>query len=385
MSINNAVIIIDSGFSQEAVVQVKHLIGFYDLNSGVTVTGAPFIAGDQAQFVLNNLCGDSLNHGSIILQRLLDLNPDCAFVLVRAFDQSGSLLRTRWHDGKVASDGWIEAYLWARQLCQSRGLTSVANLSFGGFGHAQDGSGWESHKLSSVAAAGHVLVAATGPGDGRAIHCSFTASENTVVNGYQRGTSTYNLWVNRNVSCASDSSDGSEISGIPEVMDSSRFSQHSDWHMRVKLNGREVAQHQGRFIPANIWNGRQQLKFVVEGEGSFEFSITPAAVADASLVIGTRFDIFVAQENETRFFNYIDEELVSEPACLPQVVAVGLENGSYGHCRIEGVSKPELKLSGRGPISFRIPEVTFAVASLLEAEPTLDISQVRQKLLAQFA
>jgi hypothetical protein len=362
MSFKNAVIIIDSGFSQDAVGQVKNLIGFYDLNSGIAISGAPLIAGDRAQFVLHNLCGDSLNHGTIILRRLLEMNPDCAFALVRAFDHGGRHIRTGWSDGKVASDGWVEGYLWARQLCENRGLTSVANLSFGGFNHAQDGSGWESFKLASAVGdskSGHVLVAATGPGDGRAIHCSFTASENTVVHGFQRGTSTYNLWVDRNVA------------GNAE---------HRGWQLTVKVNGREVAQYEGQYIPNNIWNDRQQLTFVVEGEGNFEFSITPV-----SEFTPTRFDIFISQSQEAGFYDHVDDELVSEPACLSQVIAVGLQSASYGKCCVGGVNKPEVKLAGNGPISFRTPEVTALVASMLEADPTLDIAQVRQKLLAQFS
>lgn len=362
MSIKNAVIIVDSGFSQDAVAQVKNLIGFYDLNSGIAISGAPLIEGARAQFVLHHLCGDSLNHGTIILRGLLEVNPDCAFVLVRAFDHGGRHIRTRWADGKVASDGWVEGYLWARQLCENRGLTSVANLSFGGFAHAQDGSGWESFKLASAVGApkvGHVLVAATGPGDGRAIHSSFTACANTVVRGFQRGTSTYNLWVDRNVPGNSE---------------------RSDWHLMVKVNGREVAQHQGRFVSNNIWNDRQQLTFVVEGEGNFEFSITPVAELTAA-----RFDIFISQSQEACFYSHVDDELVSEPACLPHVIAVGLQSGSYGTCCVNGVSKPEIKLAGNGPISFRAPEVTALVASMLESDPTLDIAQVRQKLLAQFS
>lgn len=360
MSFKNAVIIVDSGFSQEVVAQVKNLIGFYDLNSGISISGAPLIEGDRAQFVLRHLCGDSLNHGTIILRRLLELDPECAFVLVRAFDHAGRHIRTRWSDGKVASDGWVEGYLWARQLCENRGLTSVANLSFGGFAHAQDGSGWESFKLASVVGdskAGHVLVAATGPGDGRAHHCSFTASEKIVVHGFQRGTSTYNLWVDRNVPGNSE---------------------HSAWLLAVKVNGAEVAQYQGRFIQNNIWNDRQQLTFVVEGEGDFEFSITPVAEFTP-----TRFDIFISRSQEACFYNYVDDELVSEPACLPHVIAVGLQSGSYGTCCVNGVSKPEIKLAGNGPISFRTPEVTALVASMLESDPTLGIAQVRQKLQAQ--
>lgn len=391
MSIKNAVIVIDSGFSQEVVAQVKNLIGFYDLNSGIAVTGAPLIKGDQAQFVLQNLCRDPLDHGSIVLRGLLLRKPDCAFVLVRAFDDGGALQRTGWSNGQVVSDGWVEAYLWARQLCASRGITSVANLSFGGYSHAQDGSGWESFKLASVVGsgksvgsadentarpnlAGHVLVAATGPGDGRGIHCSFTASENTVVHGYQGSTSVYNLWVDRNVSSNAE---------------------HCHWHLLVKLNGREVAQHQGRLIPRNIWNDRQQLTFVLEGEGNFEFSITPAsapvvsaqeqadlafATCDAVLS-STRFDVFVAQGEDACFFDHVDAEAISEPACLSQVIAVGLLTGSYGNGMVKDIAKPEVKLAGGGPISFRITEVTALVASLLEADPTMDIAQVRQKLL----
>jgi hypothetical protein len=310
---------------------------------------------------------------------------------VRAFDDAGALQRTGWSNGQVISDGWVEAYLWARQLCASRGFTSVANLSFGGYSHAQDGSGWESFKLASVVGsgksvgstdantarqnlAGHVLVAATGPGDGRGIHCSFTASENTVVHGYQGSTSVYNLWVDRNVS-----------SNV----------EHCNWHLLVKMNGREVAQHQGRLLPRNIWNDRQQLTFVLEGEGNFELSITPASAlvvsaqesADLASATGdavlasTRFDIFVAKGEDAFFVDHVDAEAISEPACLSQVIAVGLQTGSYGDCMINGIAKPEVKLAGGGPISFRIAEVTALVASLLEADPTMDIAQVRQKLL----
>lgn len=396
MSIKNAVIVIDSGFSQDVVAQVKNLIGFYDLNSGIAVTGAPLIKGDQAQFVLQNLCRDPLDHGSIVLRGLLLRKPDCAFVLVRAFDDAGALQRTGWSNGQVVSDGWVEAYLWARQLCASRGFTSVANLSFGGYSHAQDGSGWESFKLASVVGsgnsigsgksvssahenpasanlAGHVLVAATGPGDGRGLHCSFTASENTVVHGYQGSTSVYNLWVDRSVSSSA---------------------QHCHWHLLVKMNGREVAQHQGRLIPRNIWNDRQQLTFVLEGEGNFEFSITPASAPVASAqepadrasaaydaIATTRFDIFVAQGADACFFDHVDAEAISEPACLSQVIAVGLRTGSYGNCMVNGIAKPEVKLAGGGPISFRIAEVTALVASLLEADPAMNIAQVRQKVL----
>lgn len=377
MSIKNAVIVIDSGFSQDVVAQVKNLIGFYDLNSGIAVTGAPLIKGDQAQFVLQNLCRDPLDHGSIVLRGLLLRKPDCAFVLVRAFDDAGALQRTGWSNGRVVSDGWVEAYLWARQLCASRGFTSVANLSFGGYSHAQDGSGWESFKLASVVGsgqpagsadensagqnlAGHVLVAATGPGDGRGIHCSFAASENTVVHGFQGSTSVYNLWVDRNVSSNAE---------------------HCHWQLLVKINGREVSQHQGHLIPRNIWNDRQQLTFVLEGEGNFEFSITPASASGDAVLASTRFDIFVAQGEDACFFDHVDADAVSEPACLSQVIAVGLQAGSYGNCTVNGIAKPEVKLAGGGPISFRIAEVTALVAGLLEANPTLDIAQVRQQLL----
>lgn len=394
MSIKNAVIVIDSGFSQEVVGWVKNLIGFYDLNSGIAVTGAPLIKGDQAQFVLQKLCADPLKHGSIVLRGLLHRKPDCAFVLVRAFDDAGTLFRTRWSNGQVDADGWVEAYLWARQLCANRGFTSVANLSFGGYSHAQDGSGWESFKLASAVGsgksggsadenasgknlAGHVLVAATGPGDKRGIHCSFTANENTVVHGYQGSTSVYNLWVDRNVSSTAE---------------------HCHWHLLVKMNGREVAQHQGRLIPRNIWNDRQQLTFVLEGEGNFEFSITPASApaatvrdlsaqvsaatsVESSVYTPTRFDIFVAQGEDACFFDHYDADAISEPACLSQVIAVGLRTGSYGKCTVNGIAKPEVKLAGGGPISFRIAEVTALVASLLEADPTMDIAQVRQKVL----
>ena len=159
-----------------------------------------------------------------------------------------------------------------------------------------------------------------------------------------------------------------------------------------------VELHQGYLLPRNIWNDRQQLTFVLEGEGNFEFSITPAsapvvsvqepadlvselASAPDAVLASTRFDIFVAQGEDACFFDHVDADAVSEPACLSQVIAVGLQAGSYGNCMVNGIAKPEVKLAGGGPISFRIAEVTALVAGLLEANPTLDIAQVRQKLL----
>ncbi len=88
-----------------------------------------------------------------------------------------------------------------------------------------------------------------------------------------------------------------------------------------------------------------------------------------------------AQGEDACFFDHVDAEAISEPACLSQVIAVGLRTGSYGNCMVNGIAKPEVKLAGGGPISFRIAEVTALVASLLEADPTMDIAQVRQKVL----
>jgi hypothetical protein len=173
------VIVIDSGFSRESMSGLN-ILAARDLARGTTVMGTPRLNEEQ----LDSFACDPLNHGSIVLQRLrqqlqekLSAQPlaaaGVAFILLRVFGADNSCIRTCWENGKVVSDGWTEAYLWAVELCESSGYASVANCSFGGFVHAVDGTGWEAHQLARVTGpgkSGHVVVAAAGHGDGRAIH-----------------------------------------------------------------------------------------------------------------------------------------------------------------------------------------------------------------------
>lgn len=96
----------------------------------------------------------------------------------------------------------------------------------------------------------------------------------------------------------------------------------------------------------------------MEGESNFEFSITPASVPVVSaqesadlasstsdaVLASTRFDIFVAQGEDACLFDHVDAEAISEPACLSQVIAVGLRTGSYGNCMVTALLSPRLSL-----------------------------------------
>ena len=145
---------------------------------------------------------DQLHHGSIVLERLREklALEDFAFILLRVFGADNSCIRTTWADGIVASDGWTEAYLWAVDLCE-RGTAIVQSQTARscGFVHAADGTGWEAHQLSRVTGIGkpgHVVVAAAGHGDGRAMHASWLAQsgEPVWVSALQRESTSYNFW-----------------------------------------------------------------------------------------------------------------------------------------------------------------------------------------------
>jgi hypothetical protein len=357
MSLKNVIIIIDSGFARETVERVKNLVAFVDLPEQVKIAGKPIIEHDDRARVLDFTC-DHLNHGTIVLDKLLALDSELHFILISAFADN-RLIRTQWHDGEISQEGWVDALVWAVELAQSLGYTSVSNCSFGGFEHAMDGSGWEAFQLSKLQQnAGHIVVAAAGPGDGRAIHATVALSNGEkTVSGYQSGTASYNLWVNRLVE--SNSENGAE----------------ETWQLITRLNGIEVGRQEGGFA-ANIWNNRQQLTFTLYGEGNFELVLSRTGERS------TRFDIFISR-GDAHFKNYVDSELVSEPACLPQVIAVGFTDGVYGTCRIAGLEKPDIRLAGSGPISFRTPEITFAVHQLLTANNNLTTADVRNLLRAR--
>lgn len=334
-----ALIVIDSGFSWESLADANNILAVCDLEHGNIVCGSPFVENEAlAQFA-----GDALNHGSTVLNNLRALAPKNPLILIRAF-RGDSLIRTTWNtDGSIATRGWTEAYLWAVELCRKLGIGSVANCSFGGLTHAMDGTGWEAFQLGK-AGPGHLVVAASGPGDGRHVHASWQAQPGKIIRleATQTASTAYNFWA-----------------GAP----------HQQWWLRVSVNGTACALFKGEDLPGNLWNNRQQLKFEVPGEGqvTFEFVIPSAA----SEVVAC--DIWVMDQVSSRFNTdeYIDNRLVSEPAVFANVIATGLSKGSYADDQALAGSKPDVLVEGDGPISFRTPEVTARVAVLLADDPTL--------------
>ncbi|MBS1996272.1 MAG: hypothetical protein JSS86_08180 [Cyanobacteria bacterium SZAS LIN-2] len=362
-----AVIILDSGFSPEVLARVRNLLAYQDLNTGLSLVGKPFIQGEARGF-LHSIARDPLNHGSIILERLLDMDPDLPLVLVRAFAPQGGLIRTGFEQGAVVADGWTEAYLWAQNICAQKGYMSVANFSFGGFHHTLDGQGWENFQLSRVVGPGkpgHLLAGAAGPGDGRAVHASLTVEPGKDKTGYlhaiQSGDATYNLLVDRLV-------DGAEV---------------CDFEIEATFNGQHLFHYRGLDLRPNIWNGKQQFTFDVYPQG---FGVAGGELTLAITVAGeraARFDVFISREDGSYFRDCVDSELVCEPALYDSVIAVGLGDAAYGVCRVGGIKKPEVLVSGHGPISFRTPEVTFALVKMLAENPNLDVPAARAQLLAQ--
>jgi len=334
-----ALIVIDSGFSWESLADANNILAVCDLKHGTTVCGSPYVEKEAlAQFA-----DDPLNHGSVVLRNLRALAPHNPLILIRAF-RGDNLIRTTWNgDGSIASPGWTEAYLFAVELCHKLGLGSVANCSFGGLTHAMDGTGWEAFQLGK-AGPGHLVVAASGPGDGRQVHASWKAQPGKViqVEAAQSGSTMYNFWAG---------------------------TAHQQWWLRVSRNGNVLALFEGAGIPGNLWNNRQQLKFEVPGEGevTFEFVVSNSASEFVSC------DIWVMDQVSARFktAQYIDNRLVSEPAVFASVVAGGLRKGSYADDQEVLGCKPDVLLEDDGPFSFRTPEVTARVAALLVADPTL--------------
>ena len=255
---------------------------FADLASDVTVIGAPFLSGSELQ----DFAHDPLNHGSIVLQNLRKLAPTAPVILIRVIGEDGRIIRTRWHNGEVVTEGWTEAYIWAVELCKQLGLTSVANCSFGGITHAADGTGWESHQLAQVTGSGqpgHVLVAAAGPGDGRSVHSSWLVEPGASkwVAARQTESTSYNLWA-----------------GLA----------HHSWWLTTRLNGDVVGRYEGSGLDSNMWNQRQQLTFDVEGSGDVTFEFTLSADAQSSL----KCECWVRGEDSSRFLNYINARLIAE-------------------------------------------------------------------------
>lgn len=343
-----AVIIIDSGFNRAALSKCRNIVAVFDVDSGRSVVGDPVI--DGADPVLDSFAVDALNHGSIVLERLLEACPDVPVVLVRAYGRETRLIRTQWKNGTKVKDGWVEAYLQAVELCKARGYSSVANCSFGGFTHAMDGTGWEAFNIGKVTGPGkpgHVMIAGAGPGDGRSVHAcwSIAGGDKSIVHANQERSTMYSLWASAGAS--------------------------NEWILEVYLAGELKQVHQGRYIPLNLWNGRQQLTFHVEGVGEV------TVVMRASSGEPARFDLWVVDGGSATFSNLVDITLVAEPAVFPNVIAAGLRAGTYANDQERLSAKPDVLMEGGGPISFRLPELVAFVAYALDENPQLDVDGVR--------
>lgn len=348
-AIETCLIVIDSGFSLESLRDAR-VLAVRDLATDVTVIGAPVVSDVE----LRNFAHDPLNHGSIVLQNLRKLAPNAPVILIRIIGEDGRIIRTGWQGGKIATDGWTEAYIWAVELCKQLNVTSVANCSFGGITHAADGTGWESHQLARVTGAGlpgHVLVAASGPGDGRPVHASWLTEPGSTkwISARQTAPTTYNFWAG---------------------------SSHQQWWLTVRRDGDVVGRYEGAWLDGNMWNQRQQLTFDVDGSGEVTFEFTLAGDAQTTL----KCDCWVRGEASSNFLNYIDARLIAEPAVFPHVIATGFRTGAYSPTQFEPDAKPDVLVDGGGQISFRTPEVTVAVAQLLANDPTLDVVKVRNAL-----
>lgn len=364
MKHQTALIIIDSGFSQQALERAGKVLAVWDLSRDMKFEGDPYVPPEQlAQFA-----GDRLHHGTIVLERLMDRVPELPVILIRVMPEKDDFfIRTSWNErGEIDQPGWTEAYLWAVDLCRRRGFRSVANCSFGAFIHASDGTGWEAHQVSQATGAGkpnHIMVVAAGVGDGRAQHASWRhlTGETIPVTAYQKGDAKYNLW------------SGHEKGAL--------------WRLSVKLNGDEQFVVESSHVPKNMWNDRKQHTFTVHGEGYVEFvmELFASGTADDGINEGAlRFDIWAPSDMTASFLNRIDQELISEPACFRECIAVGLRRGIYAANQTELGAKPEVLVPGGEQISFRTPEVTAAVARLLrDTAADLDVDDVR-KLLGKY-
>ncbi len=385
-----AVIVIDTGFSYESLLTAKHIVAMLDLNNGSVHVGEPFLSIEHDHAVYESFAGDPLNHGSLVLKRLMEAEPALPVVLIRAYGDDVLLLRTQFSNGKIVRPGWTEAYLMAVKLCADRGLSTVANLSFGGYTHAMDGGGWESHCLAQVSGAGkpgHIILAGAGAGNGRAIHASWSTQPgaSTEVTAQQVEDTTYNFWC-----------------GAPAT-----HKHANDWVLEVLIDGKPVSKYSGSQLLANLWNKRKQVTFTVPGKGlvtirtsRFWQSDTIAGAfprarerksfgaesganrlaVSANNPENMRFDCWINHQDDAVFHDHVDGKTIAEPAVFPHVIAVGLRDGQYAPDQEETGAKPDVLLPGPGPISFRLPEVVAHVAALLDENPSLDVAAVKNHL-----
>ncbi len=399
MNERTAAIIIDTGFSLESLQSAEKIIAVLDVRTGSIVTGLPYLTWKHHSDALQAFAGDPLNHGSMVLQALMNESPNLPVILVRAYNNNG-MMRTTWNNGKILNPGWTEAYLTAVHICRTFGLNSVANLSFGGYTHAADGTGWESHCLATVTGqgkSGHVVVAGAGTGTGASIHSSWRtdAGQTTEVHAQQKSTATYNFW------CAAEETDP----------------QYNDWLYELFLDGNKLTEEYGANLIPNLWNNRKQVTFHVPGAGHVMIRTTRFGKQSDQLLTApgriksiipdgaspnfaspfhcakspllslirsadtNRFDCWINQlECDATFLDHKDAMLIAEPAIFPHVFSVGLLKGEYSIDQHRLAAKPDLLIEGDGPISFRLPEITAEIASMLSEDPTMDVSAVRAQL-----
>ncbi|MBX9687067.1 MAG: hypothetical protein K2X27_10220 [Candidatus Obscuribacterales bacterium] len=336
---NVVYIVVDSGFSPESLPPRENILGTWD---------------PTGEGVFN----DPLQHGSVVLSKLRDSDPGAKFMLIRAYDSKSNLAQTRFENGQISKAGWTEAYLDAVSLAKQLKLPSVANCSFGEFTHAMDGTGWESYQLSHAIGegkAGHIVVAAAGPGNGSARHASgiVEVSGRSEVNISQNGEAAFNLWMGK---------------------DAPR-----DWNLSVYEGNQKIHHVDGAHLDSNFWNNRQQLTFRSHIEGAATRFVLSRTGNDPRPL---PFDFYI-QEGKATFLDHVNPQLISEPAIFPSVVAVGVRNLKYSPAQEVLEQKPNVLLPGEGPVSFRTPEISYAIAQLLKANPNLDSTQV-QNLLGKF-
>lgn len=348
-----AIIIADTGFSEEALAGATCILGIYDLVNRRVKLGNPYIS-EQAE--LRSFASDPHQHGSNVLRATLALAPDVPLVLIRSHDADASIIRTQWNGGKQGADGWTEAYLWAVALCELHGLATVANMSFGRVFHACDGTGWENFQFAKVVGhgkPGNVIVAAAGPGDGRTRHATFTATPDAPValEVVQDSRTSYNFWTK------TSGEEGAEAPG--------------GWVLDVHVGAEHVMRIDGDDLPANLWNGRKQCQFELLSTAAVTFRVwmKPGANHDVG------FECWVGG-GDARFLNHADATYIVEPAALPTVIAVGLRSGNYSDRQTLPGHKPDVLIEGEGPISFRLPEVVVKIARMLDDNPALDAIQV---------
>ena len=385
MNRESAVIIIDTGFELGSILKVTKLLGVYDLPANRAVVGTPYISRERNWDDLVRFARDPMRHGTLVLENLLAADSTLPVILIRAYGDEGKLLRSEWSGGFVSREGRTEALKWAIDLCKRRGLTSVTNCSFGGYTHAMDGTGWEAHCISQLTGdenPGHVVVAGAGAGVASPIRATFEVGvgECVDVQAEQNERSVYNFWCNRIVS-------------PPGTANASK---DEEWILEVYRNGDLLKRYLSTDIVPNLWNGRRQVTFSVDGPGSISLKVsrfwesreTPENESEGITIGGVAslvperlsFDCWIDHQSAGSFLNHVNFDLVAEPAVFHDVVAVGLEGGVYSPSQEEEGCKPDSLLAGSGPISFRLPSVVARIAGWLRDDPLLTVSEVKEKL-----